>query len=62
MGEEVAAGYCAISAQGKYTKARSISLRGKLELIDAELVAIYEALKDLQKSRPIGKGDTYLCR
>jgi hypothetical protein len=48
MGEEVTVGYCAISAQSKYTKARNISLRGKLEIIDVELVVIYKALKDLQ--------------
>jgi hypothetical protein len=48
MGEEVTTGYYAISAQGKYTKARNISLRGRLEIMDAELVVIYEALKDLQ--------------
>jgi hypothetical protein len=46
MGEEVIAGYCAISTQGKYTKARKISLGGKLEIMDAELAVIYEALKD----------------
>jgi hypothetical protein len=40
-GEEVAAGYCAISAQGKYTKERNISLRGKLEIMDAKLAVIY---------------------
>jgi hypothetical protein len=37
MGEEVIGGHCAISAQGRYTKARNISLRGKLEIMDAEL-------------------------
>jgi hypothetical protein len=47
MGKEVATGYYVISAQGKYTKARNISLRRELEIIDIELVVIYEALKDL---------------
>jgi hypothetical protein len=48
MGEEVVAGHYVISTQGKYTKARNISLRGKLEIMDVELVVIYEALKALQ--------------
>jgi hypothetical protein len=31
IGEEVAAGYCQISVQGRYTQAKNISLEKKLE-------------------------------
>jgi hypothetical protein len=41
MGEDVAAGYCQISVQGRYTLAKNISLGKKLEIIDAELAAVY---------------------
>jgi hypothetical protein len=44
MGEEVAAGYCQLSVQGRYTLAKNISLGKKLEIIDAELAAVYQAL------------------
>jgi ribonuclease HI len=47
MGEGVAAGYCQISVQGKYTVAKNISLGNKLEIMDAELAAVYQALEDL---------------
>ena len=41
MGEEVAAGYCQLSVQAKYTHAKNISLGKKLEIMDAELAAIH---------------------
>ena len=41
IGEDVAAGYCQISVQGKYTQAKNISLGTKLEIIDTELAAVY---------------------
>jgi hypothetical protein len=41
MGEEVAAGYCQIFVQGRYTVAKNISLGRKLEIMDAELAAVY---------------------
>jgi hypothetical protein len=41
MGEEVAAGYCQLSVQGKYTLAKNISLGKKLEIMNAELAAVY---------------------
>jgi hypothetical protein len=41
MGEEVAAGYCQLSVQDKYTLAKNISLGKKLEIIDAKLAAVY---------------------
>jgi hypothetical protein len=41
IGEDVAAGYCQISVQGRCTQAKNISLRKKLEIIDAELAAVY---------------------
>jgi hypothetical protein len=41
MGEDVAAGYCQISVQGRYTVAKNISLGKKLEIMDAELAAVY---------------------
>jgi hypothetical protein len=41
IGEDVAAGYCHISVQGKYTVAKNISLGKKLEIMDAELAAVY---------------------
>jgi ribonuclease HI len=47
MGEEVAAGYRQISVQGRYTRAKNISLGKKLEIMDAELTAVYQALQDL---------------
>jgi ribonuclease HI len=47
MGEEVAAGYCQISVQGRYTQAKNISLGKKLEIMDAELAAIHQALQGL---------------
>jgi hypothetical protein len=46
-GEDVAAGYCQISVQDRYTVAKNISLGKKLEIMDAELAAVYEALQDL---------------
>ena len=39
--EEVAAGYCQVSIQGKYVQAKNFSLGGKLEIMDAELIAAY---------------------
>lgn len=39
--EEVAAGYCQVSIQGKYIQAKNFSLGGKLEIMDAELIAAY---------------------
>jgi hypothetical protein len=47
MGEEVAAGYCQISVQGRYTQGKNNSLGKKLEIMDAELAAVYQALQDL---------------
>jgi ribonuclease HI len=47
MGEEVAAGYCQVSVQGRYTQARNISLGKQLEIMDAELAAIHQAIQDL---------------
>jgi len=47
MGEEVAAGYCQVSVQGRYTQAKNISLGKKLEIMDAELAAVHQALQDL---------------
>jgi hypothetical protein len=47
MGEDVAAGYCQISVQGGYTLTKNISLGKKLEIMDAELAAVYQALQDL---------------
>jgi hypothetical protein len=41
MGEEVAAGYCQITTQGRYTRAKNISLGKKLEIMDAELTAVH---------------------
>jgi hypothetical protein len=42
--ESVAAGYCQISVQGRYTQAKNINLGKKLEIMDAELAAVYQAL------------------
>ena len=39
--------YCQISVQGRYTQAKNISLGKKLEIMDAELAAVYQALEDL---------------
>jgi ribonuclease HI len=47
IGDDVAAGYCQISVQGRYTQAKNISLGKKLEIMDAELAAVYQALHDL---------------
>ena len=47
-GEEVAAGYCQVSAQGGYTQAKNISLGKTLEIMDAELAAICQALQNLE--------------
>jgi ribonuclease HI len=47
MGEEVAAGYCQVSVQGRYTQARNISLGKQLEIMGAELAAIHQAIQDL---------------
>jgi hypothetical protein len=44
MEEEVAAGYCQVFVQGGYTQAKNISLGERLEVLDAELVAIHQAL------------------
>jgi hypothetical protein len=41
IGEEVAAGYCQISVQGRYIQAKNISLGKKLEIMDAELTAVH---------------------
>ena len=41
IGEDVAAGYCQTSVQGRYTQAKNISLGKKLEIIDAKLAAVY---------------------
>ena len=41
IGEEVAAGYCQVSVQGKYLQAKNFSLGEKLKIIDAELIAAY---------------------
>ena len=47
-GEEVAVGYCQVSAQGGYTQVKNISLGKKLEIMDAELAAICQALQNLE--------------
>ena len=47
IAEEVAAGYCQVSAQGTYLQAKSLSLGHRIEIMDAELAAVYQALKDL---------------
>jgi len=47
--EDVAAGYCQVSAQGTYLQAKSLSLCHRIEIMDAELAAVYQALKDLQR-------------
>jgi hypothetical protein len=47
MGEEVAAGYCQVSVQGRYIRAKNFSLGERLEIMDAELIAFYQALKDV---------------
>jgi ribonuclease HI len=48
IGENVAAGYCQISTQGKFIQAKNFSLGNKLEIIDAELIAAYQALRNLR--------------
>jgi len=48
IGENVAAGYCQVSLQGKYVQAKNFSLGQKLEIMDAELIAAYQALKCLR--------------
>jgi hypothetical protein len=48
MGEEVAAGYCQVSVQGRYIWAKNFSLGERLEIMYAELIAFYQALKDVQ--------------
>ena len=48
IGENVAAGYCQVSTQGKYVQAKNFSLGQKLEIMDAELIAAYQALKCLR--------------
>jgi ribonuclease HI len=55
MGEDVAAGYCQISIQGRYTQAKNISLEKKLEIMDAELAAVYQALQNLHNQGPQGE-------
>jgi hypothetical protein len=59
MGEEVAAGYCQISVQGKYTQTKNISLGKKLEIMNAELAAVYQALQDLH-DRGLQGEDTHI--
>jgi ribonuclease HI len=59
MGEEVAAGYCQISVQGRYTVAKNISLGKKLEIMDAELAAVYQALQNLH-NRCLQGGDIHV--
>lgn len=46
--EDVAAGYCQVSTQGKFIQAKNFSLGNKLEIMDAELIAAYQALKNLR--------------
>jgi hypothetical protein len=53
--EDVAAEYCQISIQGKYIQAKNFSLGEKLEIMDAELIAAYQALKNLQRQSLQGK-------
>jgi ribonuclease HI len=48
IGEDVAAGYYQISTQGKFIQAKNFSLGNKLEIIDAELIAAYQALGNLR--------------
>jgi hypothetical protein len=48
MGEEVAAGYCQVSVQGRYIQAKNSSLGERLKIMDAQLIAAYNALKDVQ--------------
>ena len=48
IGEDVAAGYCQVSVQGKYVQAKNFNLGEKLEIVDAELIAAYQALKRLR--------------
>jgi ribonuclease HI len=59
IGEEVAAGYCQVSIQGKYIQAKNLSLGSKIEIMDAELVAAYQALYNLQSQGLQGE-DIYL--
>jgi ribonuclease HI len=55
MGEEVAARYCQVSVQGRYIRAKNFSLRERLEIMVAELIAAYQALKDVQDQGLQGK-------
>jgi hypothetical protein len=55
MGEEVAAGYCQVSVQGRYIRAKNFSLGQRLEIMDAEVVAAYHALKDVPNQGLQGK-------
>jgi ribonuclease HI len=51
----VAAGYCQVSVQGRYIRAKNFSLGERLEIMDAELIAAYQALKDVQNQGLQGK-------
>jgi hypothetical protein len=39
---------CQVSTQGKYVQAKNFGLGEKLEIMDAELIAAYQALSNLQ--------------
>jgi ribonuclease HI len=47
ISDEVLVGYCQVSVKGKHMQVTNISLEGKLEIMDAELAPLSQALPEL---------------